>query len=155
MNIRCYDSIIKKYTEIFVSVEEDETYYKVSRSFIPKKYIRRTPELMYILEYLKCDGTASLIKNKNSIKGELLFITTNKKFEEKLKQIIINKCIKPMTIRQISNKIGIAPFVVRRVLRNLKAKKVSEVKINNRNQYLWSLCSYPRMHLSKRRKRKQ
>jgi hypothetical protein len=52
---------------------------------------------------------------------------------ERVKRVISE----PKTIREISNKIKIAPFIVRRLLNSMKAKKIGKIRKNNRTQILW------------------
>ena len=89
MKIRVFDSVKKLYTKEFLDIKVIKDKIKVLRSIIPKSYLKRTPILIYLVEYLKCDGTLSIIKRNNrSYKGELIFVTTEIQFRAKLKKLL-------------------------------------------------------------------
>ena len=62
--------------------------YRIRRSSIPRFYLQRTPELIYIIEFLKCDGSISIWKIGNGFGGEIIFSSTNNSYKERLISLV-------------------------------------------------------------------
>lgn len=86
--MKLYNTEVNSYEDIKLNIREDSKTYTVRKSKIPKYYLKKTDTLMYIIEFLKCDGTLTIIKRGESIKGELLFISMNKEYKQELKTLI-------------------------------------------------------------------
>ena len=71
-----------------ISVKETSSDFRVLRSSIPKSFLKRTPQLIYIQEFLKCDGGIYITKKKNGLGGELIFSTTDKEYKKVLLQLV-------------------------------------------------------------------
>lgn len=63
-----------------LSFAETEDSFFVSKSKIPKRVLMRTNELVYLIEFLKCDGTLSIIKRPTHFIGSVIFSSTHKDY---------------------------------------------------------------------------
>ena len=71
-----------------LSFSETEDSFFVSKSKIQRKVLRRTNELVYLIEFLKCDGTLSIIKLPTHFIGSLIFTSTNEEYSEVLNTLL-------------------------------------------------------------------
>lgn len=91
--IRAFISKIKRYKncKIESGIINDEIF--VGNSKIPKSFLKRTENLIYLTEYLKTDGTISIIKRQSgpkgtSLKGDILWINTDPEECHNLKKMV-------------------------------------------------------------------
>lgn len=81
MKFRYFNSLTKVYESTEISLIQIAEKFKLLRSFSPKTYFIRTPILVYIAEFLKCDGTVSIRKKKDGFVGELIFSTLDESYD--------------------------------------------------------------------------
>lgn len=88
--MRIYDSISKNYVDADLKISKDKGFYTVEKSQvkIPISYLRRHEDLLYLVEFLKCDGTISIIKRKDGLKGEIVLISTEPEYKEVLRRLL-------------------------------------------------------------------
>jgi hypothetical protein len=88
MKVKCFNNITKVYESVELPVTEKENKFKILRSMIPKSLLTRSPNLIYIVEFLKCDGCVYITKRKDGFAGEVIFTTTNQSYKTILKKIV-------------------------------------------------------------------
>lgn len=88
--MRIYDSISKNYVEADLKTSKENGVYAIGRqSKIPISYLERNEDLLYLVEFLKCDGTISIIRrNKNGLKGEIVLTSTEIDYKNILKKLL-------------------------------------------------------------------
>ena len=88
--MRIYDSISKNYVEADLKTSKENGIYTIGRqSKIPISYLERNEDLLYLVEFLKCDGTISIIRrNKNGLKGEIVLTSTETDYKIILKKLL-------------------------------------------------------------------
>jgi hypothetical protein len=88
MIIRHFDQQAKVYETLPIRLRTTQTSFKLLRSSIPKEFVQRTPLLIYITEFLKGDGTVSIVKRERIWKGDLIFTTTDIRYKSRLKRML-------------------------------------------------------------------
>jgi hypothetical protein len=73
MIIRHFDQQAKVYETLPIRLRTTQTSFKLLRSSIPKEFVQRTPLLIYITEFLKGDGTVSIVKRERTWKGAYIY----------------------------------------------------------------------------------
>lgn len=87
--MRIYDSISKNYVDADLKISKENGFYTVRKqSRIPISYLKRNEDLLYLVEFLKCDGTISIIKRKDGFKGEIVLTSTEPDYKEILKKLL-------------------------------------------------------------------
>lgn len=71
-----------------LSFAETEDSFFVSKSRIPKNILIRTNELVYLIEFLKCDGTLSIIRHPTHFIGSVIFTSTNEDYSAVLYSVL-------------------------------------------------------------------
>lgn len=89
--------------------------YRIRRSAIPKFYLQRTPDLIYIIEFLKCDGSILIRKIGNGFGGEIIFSSTNSSYKEGLVSLV-QRQFPNITIFKRSDGFGISSLVLSALL---------------------------------------
>ncbi len=78
----------KTYETMELPILMKDSKIKILSSMAPASAIRRTPNLVYITEFLKCDGSVYLIKRKDGFAGGLIFSTLDSGYKTELKKIV-------------------------------------------------------------------
>ncbi len=91
--VRCFIQKIRRYKNCKIKSEMTDDDIIVGNSRISKSYLKRTEDLIYLTEYLKTDGTISIIKRLSgpkgtSFKGDILWINTDPEECDHLKKIV-------------------------------------------------------------------
>lgn len=88
MKIKCLNTMTKVYESIELPLVERENKFKILRSIVPVSVLVRTPNLIYIAEFLKCDGSVYITKRKDGFAGGLIFTTVDQNYKTELKKIV-------------------------------------------------------------------
>ncbi len=89
--------------------------YALLRSSVPKSCFERTPELIYLTEFLKCDGHVRIWKVGNGFGGELIFSSMDPKYLVKLKEILDRQFSEVHKFRRVDG-FGISSLVMSAVI---------------------------------------
>ena len=88
--MRIYDGISRNYVDANLKVSKQNGFYSVGRqSKIPISCLRRNEDLLYLVEFLKCDGTISIIRrNRNGLKGEIVLTSVESDYKDILRRLL-------------------------------------------------------------------
>lgn len=133
MKVRCFNSTTKVYESVELDILEEENKFKVLRSVITPSIVTRNPNMVYIVEFLKCDGTVSITKRKDGFAGELIFVTTDVDYKRELEKIVKNT-FTPLKIFERKDGFGISSLSLAVILANrfgIPVGKKNEMKVTS------------------------
>jgi|GEM_PF-5339795 len=137
--MRIYDSTSRNYVETNLNVSKEKGNYIVGKqSKIPLSYLKRNEDLLYLVEFLKCDGTISLRKRKVGLLGEIILTSVEPDYKNFLRNLLV-KLFPSLKITERKDGLSISCLA-------LTAALASEYKIpvGKKENSIQMLCTQPK-----------
>lgn len=133
MKTQCFNSITKMYESIELPLEIQGNKFKVLRSTAPISTLIRTPNLLYIEEFLKCDGGVYITKRRDGFAGELIFTSVDSDYKKALKRMV-EKTFNPLKTFERKDGFGLSNLSLAMIIANqfgIPIGKKGEMKVTS------------------------